>query len=258
MEQQLTREQLEKLSPEQLLELQKKNCIFCKIVSGELQSKKIYEDSSFIAILDINPLNPGHCLVMPKQHISIMPQMSDSQISEMAVAIKSVSHKLLRGLKAQGTNVFIANGAVAGQQSPHFMSHVVPRKDNDGLKTFELEKKSIDKAELQAYYKIVKQSFEALLKLNHGDALKNSTSAVSKQEQNSANIANSKDADNNSESKDHSSNSAAADNRPNSGESNKSLDGNKSNNSSNESSKSDGKGANSPDVSIDDIARLFK
>ena len=79
-QQQMTEEQVKELqekiknmSPEELKEFQKKQCVFCQIISGKVQSKKVYDDEKCIAILDINPANPGHVLLLPKEHYSIMP-----------------------------------------------------------------------------------------------------------------------------------------------------------------------------------------
>ncbi|MBW2971340.1 HIT family protein [Candidatus Woesearchaeota archaeon] len=132
-EQQLTEEELKNMSPEQLLALQKQNCIFCHIVQGKVSSKKIYEDEHCLAILDINPANPGHILLISKEHYQIMPQVPEDIISHMFKIIKKISHLQLKALKAQGTNIFIANGSVAGQRAPHFMIHIIPRKEGDGL-----------------------------------------------------------------------------------------------------------------------------
>ena len=134
----LTEEQLKSMSPEELKELSKKQCIFCQIISGKVASKKIYEDESCIAILDINPANPGHTLILPKEHYSIMPLMPEEEITHLFSVSKRISMAQIRALKADGTNIFVANGAAAGQKSPHFMIHVIPRKENDGITTFTL------------------------------------------------------------------------------------------------------------------------
>jgi len=138
-----TEEELANMSPEQLQELQKQNCIFCHIISGKVASKKIYEDDKVLAILDINPANPGHILLLIKKHYQIMPQIPDDEISHMFMVAKAISHACLKALKAQGTNIFIANGMVAGQKAPHFMLHVIPRANVDGIKIFDLPEKDI-------------------------------------------------------------------------------------------------------------------
>jgi histidine triad (HIT) family protein len=84
-------------------------------------------------VLDINPACPGHLLLLPKKHAAVMPQIDDADISHLFMVAKALSNVLLRALKAQGTHIFIANGAPAGQRAPHFMIHIIPRKENDGL-----------------------------------------------------------------------------------------------------------------------------
>jgi len=126
-------EKLKDMSPEELKEFQKQNCIFCQIVSGKVNSKKIYEDDKCLAILDINPANPGHVLLMPKEHYAIMPLIPEDIIRHLFMTSKQFSAALLRALGAQGTNIFVANGAAAGQKAQHFMIHIIPRMEKDNL-----------------------------------------------------------------------------------------------------------------------------
>jgi len=153
----LTEEQLKQMSPEQLKELQKTQCIFCQIISGKVASKKIYEDESCIAILDINPANPGHALIMPKEHHSIMPLMPEAEIQHLFLVAKRISMAQIRVLKADGTNLFIANGAAAGQKAPHFMIHLIPRKENDKITALNLTKNEIDKADTEKLRRTLQQ-----------------------------------------------------------------------------------------------------
>ena len=139
----VTEEELANMSPEQLQELQKQNCIFCHIISGRVASKKIYEDDKVLAILDINPANPGHIVLLTKEHYQVMPQIPDDEISHIFMVAKAISHACLKALKAQGTNIFIANGALAGQKAPHFMLHIIPRLNVDKIKIFDLPEKDI-------------------------------------------------------------------------------------------------------------------
>ncbi len=134
-------EKIKQMSPEELKEFQKKQCIFCQIISGKVQSKKVFEDESTIGILDINPANPGHILLLPKEHYSIMPQIPEDDIGHLFMTAKALSNAMLRALEVQGTNIIVANGVAAGQRAQHFMIHVIPRKENDGLK-FEIPQKT--------------------------------------------------------------------------------------------------------------------
>lgn len=142
-------EKIKQMSPEELKEFQKKQCIFCQIISEKVQSRKIYEDDKVLAILDINPANPGHILLLTKEHYSIMPQLSEEEVGHVFMAAKSLSNSMLRGIDAQGTNLIVANGIAAGQRAQHFMVHIIPRKENDGV-SFVLPQKTIEEKEIEA------------------------------------------------------------------------------------------------------------
>ncbi len=137
---------LENLSPEDSLELQRKNCIFCKIINNEIPSNEIYSDDKVKVILDINPASEGHCLVLPKKHYQILPQIPDDLIGYLFSSAKKTSRALLKALAVKGTTIFVANGAIAGQKAPHFMIHVIPRNKGDLL--FEIPKNKADEAQL--------------------------------------------------------------------------------------------------------------
>jgi len=126
-------EKIKNMSPEELQELQKQQCIFCQIITGKITSKKVYEDSSCLAILDINPAAKGHILLLPKEHFAIMPQVPEKVLGHLSIVAKNVSQVILKILRADGTTIFIANGAAAGQRAQHFMIHLIPRRSGDGL-----------------------------------------------------------------------------------------------------------------------------
>ena len=142
-------EKIKQMSPEELKEFQKKQCIFCQVVAGKVQSKKIYEDENVVAILDINPANPGHVLLLTKDHYSIMPQVPDDEVAYVFMVAKALSNSMLRSIEAQGTNIVVANGVAAGQRAQHFIAHVIPRKDSDGI-NFILPQKTMDEKEIEA------------------------------------------------------------------------------------------------------------
>src|SRR3989344_7062450 len=141
-------EKIKSMSPEELKEFQKKQCIFCQIISGKIQAKKTYEDDKVIAILDINPSNPGHILLLTREHYSIMPQLPDDELSHVFMVAKSISNTMLRSIDAQGTNIIVANGIAAGQRAQHFMVHIIPRKENDGI-NFVLPQKTLEQNEVE-------------------------------------------------------------------------------------------------------------
>ncbi len=130
---QLTEEEIRKMSPEQILQLQKQNCVFCQIISGKIPAKKVYETQNLIGLLDINPASPGHVILLTKEHYQIMPLIPDELIGDLFVGAKLVSQSMLKALAAQGTTIFAANGTVAGQRAPHFMLHVIPRAEGDDV-----------------------------------------------------------------------------------------------------------------------------
>jgi len=142
-------EKIKQMSPEELKEFQKKQCIFCQIVAGKVQSRKIYEDDKTIAILDINPANPGHLLLLTKEHYSIMPQLPDDEVAHVFMVAKALSNSMLRSIDAQGTNIIVANGIAAGQRAQHFMVHIIPRKENDNV-NFVLPQKAMEEQEIEA------------------------------------------------------------------------------------------------------------
>lgn len=108
-------------------------CIFCHIASGKVPAKKVYEDDKVAAVLDINPAAPGHILLVPKQHVAIMPQMGEDLIAHLGMVSKQLSGVLIRALGVEGTSIFVANGVAAGQRAPHFLLHVIPRSKDDGI-----------------------------------------------------------------------------------------------------------------------------
>jgi len=141
-------DKLKNMTPEQVQEFQKKNCIFCQIVAGKIPCKKVYEDNELLGLLDINPASVGHVILLPKEHYAVMPQVPEATLRNMAVVIKKLSNSILKGIVANGTNIFIANGSAAGQKAPHFMVHVIPRRDGDNI-NMEIPEHSVNIKELK-------------------------------------------------------------------------------------------------------------
>ena len=108
-------------------------CIFCKIIAGELPSRRIYEDEQAIAFLDIAAWHRGHSLVVPRRHV---PDLLNGPASlvEIAPAVDAVARLLMQRLAADGINLLSSSGEVAGQEVFHLHMHVVPRyADEPGL-----------------------------------------------------------------------------------------------------------------------------
>jgi histidine triad (HIT) family protein len=108
------------------------DCVFCKIRDGQIPSIKLDEDARTLCIMDINPLNEGHCLVLTRAHA---PTIFDADPADLAAAITTaqrVARALRAALRPDGLNMLQANGAAAFQSVPHFHLHLIPRWTNDG------------------------------------------------------------------------------------------------------------------------------
>jgi histidine triad (HIT) family protein len=107
-------------------------CVFCKIRDGQIPSVKIWEDDRTFAIMDINPVNEGHLLVISRAHAPSVFDMTDEDLAQVAVVAKRLALAVRRALTPDGLNLVQANGAAAFQSVPHFHLHVIPRWDGDG------------------------------------------------------------------------------------------------------------------------------
>lgn len=112
------------------------DCIFCKIVAGEIPSYKVYEDDKIIAFLDINPVKPGHILIIPKDHYDMMIDTPDELISYVFIKAKYLMNILKKAMDAD----FVVL-SVVGVDVPHFHVHLTPRYTDDGLDNFWPQKK---------------------------------------------------------------------------------------------------------------------
>lgn len=110
------------------------DCIFCKIVAGEIPCFKLYEDSATLSFMDINPANEGHALVIPKEHWQNVYVIPDGQFAAVAITVKKIAQAIASALSPDGVNVVQANGEGAAQSVQHFHMHVLPRALGDGLK----------------------------------------------------------------------------------------------------------------------------
>ena len=103
------------------------DCLFCKIISGEIPSYKIYEDSDMFAFLDINPISVGHTLIIPKKHILDIMEIDDELLIKMVNKAKDISKILNDKLETSGFTITQNNGSA--QDIKHFHLHVIPRYD---------------------------------------------------------------------------------------------------------------------------------
>ncbi|MCD4759621.1 HIT family protein [archaeon] len=109
-----------------------KDCIFCKIVNKEIPSKIIYEDEHALAFLDIEPVNVGHTLVVPKKHFETIDKMDKEEYDKLSEAILKISKGIM--CLADGLNVMQNNKEIAGQAVPHVHFHLIPRYNDDGYR----------------------------------------------------------------------------------------------------------------------------
>ena len=109
------------------------DCVFCKIVAGEIPSFTLFEDEATLAFMDINPANEGHALVIPKEHAVDVYSMSDEALARTVVTAKKVAAAVARTLNPDGLNLVQCNGPAAAQSVMHFHVHVLPRTRDDGL-----------------------------------------------------------------------------------------------------------------------------
>lgn len=113
------------------------DCVFCKIIDGTYSSSKIYEDDDLLAFMDIQPINHGHVLIIPKKHDERISDLDDSLTSKILVLAKKISKAILKSeIKSEGINYFLAEGEAAGQEIFHTHFHIIPRYKNDGFGLF--------------------------------------------------------------------------------------------------------------------------
>lgn len=108
------------------------DCLFCRIISGEVPSHKVYEDEHSYAFLDIYPTSRGHTVVLPKEHITSFLEMNEEKTAELFASVNRIAKKVIAVTDAPGVNIGINNGLVAGQTVPHVHVHIIPRYENDG------------------------------------------------------------------------------------------------------------------------------
>jgi len=108
------------------------DCLFCKIVAGEIPCTTVYEDERVLAFMDIGPIVKGHVLVIPKAHYDPLTDAPAEVLAQCMAVVKKVAAMQMKGLQADGVNIHQANGAAAGQVVPHIHFHVIPRFKDDG------------------------------------------------------------------------------------------------------------------------------
>jgi histidine triad (HIT) family protein len=109
------------------------NCIFCKMVAGQIPVTKIYEDDYVLAFLDIGPISDGHTLVIPKRHFARLHQCPAEILGRVASCLVKITDAVMTGMNCDSYNLLCNNGRAAGQVVEHLHFHIIPRKINDSV-----------------------------------------------------------------------------------------------------------------------------
>lgn len=138
-------------------------CAFCKIIAGDIPSKKVYEDEEAFAFLDINPRNPGHTLVIPKKHYDTLFDVPAGEAGKLFEVVKKIAAAVKSGVKADGVSISQSNSRAAGQLVPHLHFHVIPRFNNEGPIGLEgvLQVKKMDEESTDKVVEEIQKNLEA-------------------------------------------------------------------------------------------------
>lgn len=109
------------------------DCIFCKMVAGQIPVTKIYEDDVVLSFLDIGPVSDGHTLVIPKQHFERLHDCPPELLAQVASRLGKIAKAVADSMNSQGYNVLCNNGRSAGQLVDHLHFHIIPRNTGDGV-----------------------------------------------------------------------------------------------------------------------------
>lgn len=114
--------------------MNKQDCIFCKIINGDIPSKTVHEDELFKVIMDIEPATKGHVLILPKNHFDDLYSLGEEESKALIPLAKNLATKMKKSLNCDGLNMVQNNGAAANQTVMHFHLHLIPRYENDNNK----------------------------------------------------------------------------------------------------------------------------
>lgn len=135
------------------------DCVFCKIVRGELPSARVFEDQDALVFMDINPVVKGHALVIPKAHHDPLTHIPTDLLQKLIAVVQRVARAQVAGLQADGINVSQANGLTAGQIVPHLHFHVIPRFATDSKHRNWTPNTYDSPQEIQAYAQRIQSAF---------------------------------------------------------------------------------------------------
>ena len=125
------------------------DCVFCKIVEGQIPSTKVHQDELTLAFMDIGQVNPGHVLVAVKPHVENIYGLDDALAAAVFQTVARVARAVKKAYSPEGVTLYQANGLAAGQTVYHFHLHIVPRYDKDGM-TFIWPAKNPPREQLEA------------------------------------------------------------------------------------------------------------
>ena len=109
------------------------DCVFCKMVAGQIPVAKIYEDQVVLAFLDIGPLSDGHTLVIPKQHFEKLHDCPSELLAQVGSRLGRIAKAVVSAMNSDGYNLLCNNGTAAGQLVEHLHFHIIPRNTGDGV-----------------------------------------------------------------------------------------------------------------------------
>ncbi len=112
-------------------EQQPAQCPFCLMAENKIQTTRVYEDPFFLAVLEINPANPGHILLFPKRHIAIFPMLNNDELESLPRILKKLETSLLT--LSQSSNILISDGPHSGNKFEHLVINFIPRQKNDNV-----------------------------------------------------------------------------------------------------------------------------
>jgi histidine triad (HIT) family protein len=134
------------------------DCVFCRIVAGQIPSTKVYEDEHTLAFMDLGQVNPGHVLVAVKKHAANLFELDDTQAAAVARASTRVARAIRDAFAPAGLSVYQANGKAAGQTVFYYHVHLLPRHDADGMElTWPV--KNPPREKLQSYAEKIRKKF---------------------------------------------------------------------------------------------------
>ena len=127
--------------------MKKDDCIFCKLANGVFPTNSIYEDDTFNVILDAAPANPGHALILPKEHYTDIFEIDPETLGKAMILAKKIAERQTEVLKCDGVNIIQNNKEAAGQSVPHYHLHVIPRFLGDNQKMLWTPREAEDEAQ---------------------------------------------------------------------------------------------------------------